>query len=249
MQNWVYDYMHDTIPFYQWSLSHFMALGVSLFAIIFIPWYSKKYLTVKQQHIVGSTIGITITVSLLMWNLLNYLSGTYSLQEDLPLQLCRFSNLTIFLVMVWKKQWWFEILYFWSLGGMLQASITPDLQENFPHFLYIRYWIGHTGMILAIVYACVVYGMRPRAKDIWKAMIGINVFLVIAAIVNYLLDANYFWICGKPPSASILDYFGPWPYYVFFAEFVALANFVAAYIPWWIIDAINKKELAIKNNE
>jgi uncharacterized membrane protein YwaF len=80
-------------------------------------------------------------------------------------------------------------------------------------------------------------------------MVGINVFLVIAAIVNYLLDANYFWICGKPPSASILDYLGPWPYYVFFAEFVALANFVAAYIPWWIIDAVDKKELASKSNE
>jgi hypothetical protein len=72
MQNWAYDYMNDTVPFYQWSLAHFMALGVSLLAIIFIPWYSKKYLTVKQQDIVGSTIGITITLSLLIWNLLNY---------------------------------------------------------------------------------------------------------------------------------------------------------------------------------
>lgn len=242
VQNWVYDYMNQTTPFYQWSLSHFAALFVSLLAIIFIPWYSKNYLNEKQQHWLGSFIGISITGSLVIWNLLNYLAGTYSLQEDLPLQLCRFSNLTIFLVMVYKRQWWFELLYFWALGGMLQASITPDLQENFPHFLYIRYWIGHTGMILAIVYASVVYGMRPQVKHIWKAMIGINVFLVLAAIVNYALGANYFWICGKPPSASILDYLGPWPYYVFFAEFVALANFVAAYIPWWIIDALNKNE-------
>ncbi len=241
MQEWVFNYMNDTTPFHQWSFSHFMALGVSLLTILLLPWYSKNYLSPKQQQNVGSFIGISITLSLLIWNLLNYLSGTYSLQEDLPLQLCRFSNLTIFLVMVYRKQWWFELLYFWALGGMLQASITPDLQENYPHFLYFRYWVGHTGMILAIVYACVVYGMRPQVKHIWKAMVGINVFLVVAAIVNYMLDANYFWICGKPPSASILDYLGPWPYYVFFAEFVALANFVAAYIPWWIMDALNKK--------
>ncbi len=251
MQEMIYSYMHSASRFSQWSTSHVAALLVSLFFILFLPWLAKNKMNDRQQHYTGAFIGILITGSLVLWNLLNYLGGEYNIKTDLPLQLCRFSNLAIVLVMVWRSQWWFELLYFWALAGMLQASVTPDLTEEFPHFLYIRYWIGHTGMILAIVYASVVYGMRPQLKHIWKAMIGINVFLVLAIVVNLALDANYFWICGKPKTASILDHLGPWPYYVIFAEVVALVNFTAAYIPWWIIDWVeskNKKDKELAEN-
>jgi hypothetical integral membrane protein (TIGR02206 family) len=242
MQEVIFQYLHNYIEFKHWSNTHLSALLVSLLAIVFIPIYSKKYLSEQAQYKLGAFIGIVIASSLLAWNILVAMSGNYSLQKDLPLQLCRFANLSVVMVMVWRKQWWFELLYFWALAGMLQASITPDLKEDYPHFLYFRYWIGHTGMILALVYAAVVYQMRPQFKHVIKAMIGINVFMLVAAVVNILLDANYFWICNKPPTASILDYLGPWPWYVFFAEFVALANFSLAYVPWLLIDYINKNK-------
>jgi hypothetical integral membrane protein (TIGR02206 family) len=242
MQELISQYLHQYNEFKHWSPSHLAALFVSLSCIVMIPLYSKHYLSEKAQYRLGAAIGILIACSLLAWNLMVAASGNYSLQKDLPLQLCRFANLNVVLVMVWRKQWWFELLYFWALAGMLQASITPDLKEDYPHFLYFRYWIGHTGMILALVYAAVVYQMRPQFKHVLKAMVGINVFMLFAALVNVLIGANYFWICNKPPTASILDYLGPWPWYIFFAEFVALANFSLAYLPWLLVDYIQKKQ-------
>ena len=70
----------------------------------------------------------------------------------------------------------------------------------------------------------------------------IRVFLLISIIVNLILEANYFWICDKPPVNSLLDYLGPWPWYIFSAQFIAILNFIIAYIPFYII----KKKKAIQ---
>lgn len=54
--------------------------------------------------------------------------------------------------------------------------------------------------------------------------------------MNLILDANYFWILGKPPTPSLLDYFGPWPWYIVTAAFFALAHFYTVYVPFQIND-------------
>jgi uncharacterized membrane protein YwaF len=58
----------------------------------------------------------------------------------------------------------------------------------------------------------------------------------VAIVVNLSLDANYLFICQKPPTASLLDHLGPWPWYVLGAEVAALANFAVAYTPWLFLD-------------
>jgi hypothetical integral membrane protein (TIGR02206 family) len=237
-------YMQGHEQFVQWSASHLWAMGISLLCIIFIPLLAKKYLNTKTQDRLGSIIGCSIAGAWILWTILEITAGTFDVRRHLPLQLCRFSNLAIVMVLVWKRQWWYEILYFWALAGMLQATVTPDLQEEFPHFMYFRYWIGHPGMILAIVYATVVYGMRPWPRHIVKAMLALNVFLLVAIVVNLSIDANYLFICKKPPTASLLDHLGPWPWYILGAELAACANFALAYVPWLWID---RRKAALRN--
>ncbi|HIN03237.1 MAG TPA: TIGR02206 family membrane protein, partial [Candidatus Marinimicrobia bacterium] len=67
------------------------------------------------------------------------------------------------------------------------------------------------------------------------SFLALNGFLGLATIVNLVLDSNYFWICGKPPTASLLDYLGPWPWYILTAEIVALLHYLVAYAPFYFI--------------
>jgi hypothetical integral membrane protein (TIGR02206 family) len=179
--------------------------------------------------------------SYIIWTILEIIAGTFDLKLHLPIHLCRMANLLLPLVMVTRSFFFYEILYFWGLSGMLQAVITPDIAAGFPHFQFFRFWFAHHGMIIALIYATVVYDMRPNLKSVWKAMLALNIFLLISIIANILLDANYFWICGKPINQlgehvpSLLDYLGPWPWYILAAEFVALAHFLLAYIPFIFI--------------
>jgi uncharacterized membrane protein YwaF len=68
-----------------------------------------------------------------------------------------------------------------------------------------------------------------------NSFIGLNLFLLISFLVNLLLDANYFWIMDKPPMGSLLDYMGPWPWYILTAEFLALVHFGLAYVLFLLI--------------
>jgi hypothetical integral membrane protein (TIGR02206 family) len=204
--------------------------------VVSVPLVSKKYLAEKIQHRIGSFIGIIVGANYFIWVALETIAGTFELNIHLPFQLCRVANMLIPLIMISKCDRVYQIIYFWGMSGVFQGLITPDITNDFPHFHFFRFWVGHNGMIIALVYATVVYGMRPKVESIKNAFIALNLFLLASVIVNLILDANYFWICGKPPMASLLDYLGPWPWYIIAAELVALVHFAVAYTPFYILD-------------
>jgi len=203
---------------------------------IWLPTYSKNNLTKPRQEQLGIVLGLIVMSNYLVWVGLEAIAGTFDSKLHLPFHLCRFANLAIPFVMIWKKERLFQVLYFWGMSGMLQGAITPDVTHGFPHFHYFRFFIGHNGMVLVLIYAIVVFDLRPTLKGLWDSFLALNAFLVFAAIVNLILDSNYFWICGKPPTASLLDYLGPWPWYILIAEFVALLHYSVAYAPFYFFN-------------
>ena len=241
MQNTVHHYLSRPDPFILFGLDHIVGTIISIALWIGLPWYAKNKLTTSMQDRVGVILGFIVMSNYLVWLVLELIAGSFDIKLHLPFQLCRFANLAIPIVMIWKPERLFQILYFWGMLGMLQAMITPDVTHGFPHFHYFRFLIGHNGMVLALIYAIVVYGLKPSLKGLWESFIALNVFLLLAVGVNLLLDANYFWICGKPPTASLLDYMGPWPWYILVGEFVALLHYMAAYAPFLFI----KKRISI----
>ncbi len=234
-------YLYDPDPFILFGTEHILALLLFLGLWIWLPRYAKNELSSSAQESLGRWISYFVAGTYIAWPILEIMAGTFDAKLHLPFHLCRITNILLPFVMIYKKQIWFELIFFWGLSGMLQASITPDITQGFPHFHFIRFFIGHSGLVLAIMYAIVVYGLRPRVKGIWIAMIGINIVLFIAFLVNTALDSNYFWIRGKPPVPSLLDYMGPWPWYIMWSEFLALGHFIIAYSPFYFLNKRKQK--------
>ena len=132
----------------------------------------------------------------------------------------------------------FEILVFWIIAGTIQGVITPDIAIGFPDFDYFRYWVVHLGLLLIIFYATVVFKMRPRFKSVFKSILALQVYVAMMVATNIILDANYFYLNEKPQSASLLDYFGEWPYYILVTQLILIPYFLIIYLPFYLV---NKK--------
>jgi uncharacterized membrane protein YwaF len=67
-----------------------------------------------------------------------------------------------------------------------------------------------------------------------RTFMWLNLYLLLLIPVNLTLDANYFYLMEKPLNPSILDYFGPWPFYILVCEALAMGFFAIAYVPIYI---------------
>ncbi len=121
---------------------------------------------------------------------------------------------------------------FWIIAGTTQAIATPDILVGFPSFEFFRYWIVHLGLVVVILYATIVLNYKPTLKSVFKSILALQVYLIFMVLVNYVLDANYFYLNSKPESASILDYLGEWPLYIIAAQLILVPYFLLIYLPF-----------------
>ena len=206
--------------FAMYGYSHLVALIISLVLAILVPYFGLKF--PRKAHIIGKMIAIIIVISEINRRL-NFVSiDIFDITRHLPLHLCPISVPFVAYMLWTKSKRLFEITYFWVLIGTLQGIITPDLTIDFPQFEYFGYFIEHSGLVLAVIYASVVYGIRLTYKSIFVSLFWLNIVFICLFPINYFLDSNYMWMMGKPPVESLLDILGPWPWYLLSCEFIAI---------------------------
>jgi len=193
----------------------------------------------KQQKLFHS-LGVFVSLTVLVFHIYLISKGNYNIVTDLPLYLCSFLALFICVFTFYRKYWLYEILVFWILAGTSQAILTPDISEGFPAFEYIRYWIAHLGLVIIILYATIIFKMRPTLKSAFKSFLALQVFFVFSLLVNYALDANYSYLNRKPKAASILDYLGDWPNYIVVVEALLIPYFLIIYLPFFLAKKLSK---------
>ena len=149
--------------------------------------------------------------------------GRLSWQTTLPFELCDAAAIACLLALWRNHQGAAEAAYFWGLTGTMQALLTPTMAYGFPDPEFLRFMIAHAAIVLAVVHL-VAGGFAPR-EHAWRRVLLWTCFWAAGvAGINAALDANYMFLCRKP-SGSLLDYFGPWPVYLFGAFLFACAMY------------------------
>ncbi|MEM5565234.1 TIGR02206 family membrane protein [Psychroserpens sp. AS72] len=224
------------------SIEHLIPIGLAIIIAIALITYARRVSAESQYRNIHS-IAIFISVTVIAFHVYSMYSTDYNMRTDLPLYLCSLLGIIIPIFTYYRKYWMFEILIFWIIAGTLQGVITPDIAEGFPSLDYFRYWIVHLGLLTIIFYSILVLKLKPKLKSVFKSFLALQVYVVLMIIINYVLDANYFYLNRKPASASVLDYFGDWPYYIIVGQLIIIPLFLLIYLPFYISE-VKKKSLS-----
>ena len=225
-------FLSENSGFVPFTLQHILVVFVCIVIGTLIIVWSKKQSKAKQ-HLIGNIFAFSICFTVVFGTFLHMYKGNFDYQEDLPMHLCSFMALTIPLLSVTKKQLYYEVFFFLILAGTLQSLITPS-EYNYLNFPFFRYWYVHGGLVAFMMYATFVYKMRPNLKSVFKAFVGMQIYMVLMFIVNSILGSNYFYTNRKPDAASLLDVFGEWPTYVFVVELIVIPFFLLIYLPFYL---------------
>lgn len=172
-----------------------------------------------------------------MWSAIRLYTGQFNPSVDLPFDICNMTALVWLPLLLYRRQaqpWLFDGMLFTAFPGTIQAFFTPHLYDAFPHVTFLKFWIVHGGIIVGVLAAAILGGQRS-SLPLWRAILHFHLFMTGSIFFSFLvsipLNANFTYSRYTPPTGSLLDYFGPWPLYLFSSQLCCYPVFL---INHWI---------------
>ena len=165
------------------------------------------------------------------------------IQTDLPLQLCHFGywlSVICLISQLYKNkynQFYFNCAFFLGFSGSLQAILTVDLSGIYTFGDMVALHLQHSLIILNILWIIFAYNMKFTRQGIFQTFIFINILVLIVGCINYLIGANYMFLC-RPPAVNNPLLIGDWPYYLLVLELVFFIYGYLLYLPFKVINYI-----------
>ena len=189
----------------------------------------------RQGRISGTGVRILLGCVLagneLIWWAYRYSHEGLKVSQNLPLQLCDLTVWMTVLACLRLTPIAVEFAYFVGLAGAGMSILTPDLWSPWPSYPSIYFFIGHGGIVIAVV--MLVFGKiaLPRPGAVWRVFGLLVLYGVAIAAVNMVYEANYMYLCRRPATPSLLDLMGPWPIYILAVAPLSLALFYLLWLP------------------
>ncbi len=209
-----------------------------LFVTVALPFVLSRFTYRQNRPTVARSLAVGLAVVLLLNRVMalvwGYHEGRITRWADaLPMHLCDWASFAVIIALVWRGQLAYELAYLWGLSGTFQAVLTPDLTETFPNPFFIGFFVDHCGIIVSVLFLTWGLAMRPKPGAVWRAWAWSQVYGLCAGTVDYLFGANYGYLRAKTAHHSLLDYLGPWPWYILTLEAMTVVFFTVFYLPFW----------------
>lgn len=229
--------MNPSPPFRPYGTAHLVVIALTI-GLPFVLAAIARAVRPAERIIISALSLLLITNYGVYLCLLRQL-GVVSWQQVLPLQLCDWAMVVVIVALWTHRRGWFEVAYFWGLGGTVQALLTPDLAYGFPDFRFFSFFISHCGVIVSVVFLMLLHRLRPRAVSIVRAFAWTELYFLITLAADALTGFNYGFLLHKPAAKTLLNILSDSrPLYLLQMHLVALAFFVVLYLPFAIFDWI-----------
>ncbi|MGH7881972.1 MAG: TIGR02206 family membrane protein [Candidatus Dormibacteraceae bacterium] len=147
----------------------------------------------------------------------------------LPLHFCDTAALITAAALWWRQRWMVELTWFWGMVGCLQGLLTPDLQQHFPNWWYFQYYLVHALPVVAAILLVIGLRLIPRRGAVVRAYLITALYTILIGGIDFLTGGNYMYLRQPPNIHSLLNFMGPWPWYILSTTLLALLLF-------WLFD-------------
>ena len=212
------------------SIKHIFVLLLSLATWIGVPLFVKKY--PNTNRLICQSMAILLVFTQVLRTGHHIALGIFDYRIYLPIHLCHLANF-LAAYMLWVRSFKvFEVIYFWIVIAAIQPVFTPHIDNKIISIQFFIFFVEHIILVLSALYAAIIFNFTPTVRSLMKSTIWLNILILCLYIFNLLFDANYMMLQRKPETISLLDYLGPWPWYILTGELLAIAVSYLSLIPF-----------------
>ena len=219
---------------------HISALSTVIAVSVATPIVLRTANNIEVKKFVSMVLAILLILHELIKPFYRYYLFGHELLLVFPIHICHLAAISMGLFLILKKEFLFEIAYFWGLSGNLLAMVTPDMKYGFPNLEFTMFYFGHGLLLLSILFACVCLRTNLRWSSILRvfiatililpAMYGLNI-----ALESYQPNVNYWYLMITPGPDTILSLFPEPPWHIPYVAVTALLIFIVSFIPYkWL---------------
>ena len=214
--------------FILFSNEHLITVGIgfiSCILLVFLGFFTEKKATFAKIVAIA-VLGVKIAELLFRHH---YYGETVA--ELLPLHLCPIVIILSIFMMFFHSEVLFQPVYFWSIGAFF-AILMPDIRDGMSNFASQSFFITHFFILFSTAYAFVHFRFRPTKAGFLCSFLLLVTLAFIMYFVNNKLGTNFLYVNHPPVTKSLMDFMGPWPYYIFSLAGIDIAISFFMYLPF-----------------
>jgi len=211
---------------------HLVVLALTLVAALAAMAFARRHREDRAGLALRLALALLMLAGVTGYVVTEALKGEVHPLEFLPLHLCDAAIFVGIFALLTRIPLACELLYFWALAGSTLAMLTPEVWYAFPDWRFVIFFLMHGLTVTAAVTLTFGFGCRPRPGAAWRAFGLTAAYAVVVGALNLLLGANFLYLRAKPVTPTLLDRFGPWPWYIAVAGGIGLALFHLLALPF-----------------
>ncbi|CAA9390377.1 MAG: hypothetical protein AVDCRST_MAG32-2275, partial [uncultured Nocardioides sp.] len=175
--------------FTPYGASHLGAVLVLALGIVVLVLVGRRWTDPDDR--LGKGLAVLLTVAVLPLQLLYFTPDYFELDKTLPVQLCDLAAVVAVVALWTHARWAVALTYFWGITLTTQAVATPDLAADFPHPVFLLFWVMHIGTVWAAVHLTWTRGIHPDWRRYRLAVVVTAAWLVAVFCLNLAIGSNY----------------------------------------------------------
>lgn len=226
--------MPETDSFQLFSFLHLFTIGIILLIALVFTVIARSARYRNWVKPMSWFLAIVLLGNELIFMTIVIKSGIWSYKWGLLLNICDLAIFAVAYSLIRHNQFIWEIAYFWGLGGTMQAVLTPDILATFPDYMYFKFFMTHGCIVIGVIFLAAGCKRPIHLSSVRRIWWTTNIYGLCILAFNGIFDTNYLYLCEKPSQGSIIDFLGPWPYYIFGLEIVLIISLFLYYLPYYI---------------